>query len=171
MQIFVSPGGRGSAKRLALQLSLLLLGLSALGACDRSAKRAQGGPLPDEAFKARLSAENPPLFLEAGKEETVNVRVRNESALTWPATGEQKYQIRLVARWTTAQGSHMLPRYETSAPLPADLRPGEETEINLPIHTPETPAEHTLELDMMQGETLRFAQKGSPPLKLRVKVE
>lgn len=171
MQIFVSPGGPESAKRLALKLSLLVLALSALLACDKSAKRAQDGPLSDAAFKARLSAENPPLFLEAGKEETVNVRVRNESAVTWPATGEQKYQIRLVAQWSTARDSKMLPRYDTSAPLPADLKPGEETEINLPIHTPETPAEHTLELDMMQGETVRFAEKGSPTLKLRVKVE
>ena len=178
MQIFVSLSERESALRLALKLSLLLLSLSAMPACSRSAQPAPPGysraatigPLPDAAFKARLSVENPPLFLEAGKEETVNVRVRNESAVTWPATAEQKYQVSLAARWS-AQNVKALPRDDVRVPLPADLKPGEQTEINLPIHTPETPGEYTLELDMMQQDVARFAEKGSPSLKLRIKVE
>lgn len=171
MQIFVSLRRRGNATGLRLKLSLLLLSLSVLAACGQSEKgTAQAGPLPDAAFRARLSVENPPLFLEAGEKEIINVRVRNESAVEWPATAEQKSQIKLAARWS-AQDAKSLSRDETGVPLPAELKPGDETEINLPVSAPEEAGEYLLELDMIEGETLRFAQKGSPSLKLRVKVE
>lgn len=181
-------------KGAALKLSLLLLSFCALTACSPTAKQAAGnngpansgpviaepkgektaasGPLPDDAFKARLSVENPPLFLEAGAEEVVSVRVRNESGVNWPALGQgqYKYQVKLGDHWL-AQNAKTVAQDDARAPLPADLKPGAESEITLPVHAPKTPGEYTLELDMVQEDVTWFAVKGSPTLKLRVKVE
>src|SRR5260370_802212 len=45
------------------------------------------GPLPDRAFKAQIALPDPPTKLRAGQKETIAVKVKNASDVSWWARG------------------------------------------------------------------------------------
>jgi hypothetical protein len=54
--------------------------------------------------------------------------------------------------------------------MPRSLDRGEEADIALPVKAPDKAGDYVLEIDMVQEGVAWFAQKGSEPLKLNIKV-
>ncbi len=57
------------------------------------------------------------------------------------------------------------------APLASHLSPGEQADLTLIVNAPKTPGDYFLELDMLQEGVSWFGLKGSPALRLPVRVE
>jgi hypothetical protein len=127
--------------------------------------------LPTNAFRARVTAENVPVTLKPGEKTTLSVIVKNVSDATWQAVGEPdgSYAVTLRNRWLSADGT-VLKDHDGQARLPYDLEPGDTAGVSLEITAPKTPGEYVLELDVVQERVTWFSDKGSQPLRLRLKV-
>ncbi len=54
--------------------------------------------------------------------------------------------------------------------MKADLPPGGETEMTLAVDRARTPAEYTLEIDLVHEGVTWFSERGARPLRLSVRV-
>jgi hypothetical protein len=182
-----------------MRIKVLVLALAAaavtfLGACggdvkvansNSSASPAQKGTpqpptepaaLPNNAFKATITLVDAPDKLRAGQKETVRVKIKNNSDVTWWARGapvntraDNKFYIAAGNRWLKADGglvTNMDGRYGISK----DLAPGEETEIPLSITAPKNAGDYVLEVDLIQEQVAWFSEKGSPTAKAKITV-
>jgi hypothetical protein len=132
--------------------------------------------LPSNGFKAELTLIEPPAKLRSGQKETVRVKIKNASDVTWWARGapvnpraDNKFYLAAGNRWLKADGSlqtNMDGRYG----LGKDLKPGEETEVPLVITAPKDPGQYTLEVDLLQEQVAWFSDKGSPTAKAKITV-
>jgi hypothetical protein len=132
--------------------------------------------LPNSAFKATITLVDPPDKLRAGQKETVRVKIKNNSDVTWWARGapvntrpDNKFYIAAGNRWLKTDGglvTNMDGRYGISK----DLAPGEETEIPLAITAPKNAGDYTLEVDLIQEQVAWFSEKGSPTAKAKITV-
>lgn len=132
---------------------------------------AATGPLPDDAFKAKLTVASPPTKLAPGEQVTLNVKVRNASTVQWPVSGRPGdgfYQVNLGDHWQDSAGKEV--KIDDRIAMPRSLDRGEEAEIALPVKAPDKAGDFVLEIDMVQEGVTWFAQKGSEPLKLNIKV-
>jgi len=129
-------------------------------------------PLPAEGFRASLRAPAPPAALRAGGPASLRVFVRNEGPALWRARERdgEPYQLSLGNRWLDAAG-RVLVNDDGRARLPRDLAPGEEVELSLQVNAPNAPGQYLLELDMLQEGVSWFGPRGSPTLRLPVRVE
>jgi hypothetical protein len=147
-------------------------------AAQSPAAQPPGEPaaLPNNAFKAELTLIEPPAKLRSGQKETVRIKIRNASDVTWWARGapvnprpDNKFYLAAGNRWLKADGTlqtNMDGRYG----LGKDLKPGEETEVPLVITAPKEPGEYTLEIDLVQEQVAWFSEKGSPTAKAKISV-
>jgi hypothetical protein len=131
------------------------------------------GPLPEGAYAAALTIVGPPppATLRPGQTVALRVRVGNAAAVAWPRRGRDDgaYQVRLGDRWRDAGGN--IARDDARAPLLDDLAPGDWQELSLTITAPTVPGEYALELDLVQEGVAWFGQRGSPPIRLRIRVD
>jgi hypothetical protein len=132
--------------------------------------------LPNNGFKAQIAFVEPPAKLRAGQKETVHVKIKNMSDVTWWARGAQvntrpdnKFYIAAGNRWLKADGS-LLTNMDGRYGLGKDLKPGEETEVPLVVTAPKDPGDYTLEIDLVQEQVAWFSEKGSPTAKAKVTV-
>lgn len=138
-----------------------------------------GGPSPspptasasDALFCAVLTPTVDSLTAEVGARVEIGVRVGNASASVWSAPhGEDlKYRIRLANHWLDAHG-RVLRRDDARAELPADLPPTATVEIPLVVTMPAKEGEYILELDMVQEGVAWFGDRGSPTVRVPVRV-
>jgi hypothetical protein len=128
--------------------------------------------LPAEGFRAALRATPPPRPLRAGRPASLRVVVRNDGPAHWQARERdgEPYQISLGNHWLDASG-RVLFNDDGRTQLPRDIAPGEELEMTLHVNAPNTPGDYLLELDMLQEGVSWFGPKGSPTLRLPVRVE
>jgi len=133
------------------------------------------GPLPDNGFKAQITAPEPPK-LRTGQKETITFKVKNTSDVTWYQRGGESND-RSDNKFYIAAGNHWLDKdgkptseEEGHNGIPRDLKPGEEAEMTLLITAPKQPGDYTLELDMVQEGVAWFGEKGSPTTKVKVTV-
>jgi hypothetical protein len=132
--------------------------------------------LPSSAFKAAITLVDPPDKLRAGQKETVRVKIKNNSDVTWWARGapvntrpDNKFYIAAGNRWLKADGglvTNMDGRYGISK----DLAPGEEAEVPLLITAPKDAGDYVLEVDLIQEQVAWFSEKGSPTAKAKITV-
>jgi hypothetical protein len=95
--------------------------------------------------------------LPAGTAQTVLVRVRNDSAATWPAGLDRLPLVRLGHRWHT--GGHCVEGPRTA--LPCALAPGAETLVPVHLAVPEAPRQYRLEIGLVhEGVTWFGATAG-----------
>jgi 4-amino-4-deoxy-L-arabinose transferase-like glycosyltransferase len=127
-------------------------------------------PLPAEGFRAELSVAARPFAMRAKKQAVVLVRIKNISAVTWPARerGGSPHQVSLGNHWLDSSGRTLVNDDGRSAVL-RDLRPGETTELPLTVNAPGR-GRYLLELDMLQEGVSWFGLAGSPTLRLAVEV-
>ncbi len=128
-------------------------------------------PLPDTAFKARLAVANAPTVMHTGQQQTIRVKLTNESDVIWP--GRQptwQFQLTVGDRWLDEQGAKVT-EVDARVALFDDLRPSEMVELPVTITAPNSPGIYILQLDAIQEGVAWFGDRGSPVLNLRVKVE
>lgn len=129
-------------------------------------------PLPDTAFRARLSLKNPITILRAGEHHDLSVLVTNESGTVWPARERSggTYQVSAGNHWLD-QAGNVLVNDDGRMALLEDLRPAQQAELKLTVNAPKKAGSYVLEIDMLQEGVSWFGLKGSPTLRLPVRVE
>jgi len=132
-------------------------------------------PLEDAAYKAQLSFVDPPTKLRVGQQVRVQIKVKNDSSISWWARGgpvnsrdDNKFYIAAGNRWLKA-GS-LQTDMDGRIGIGKDLKPGEETEVSLLVQAPKDPGEYELEVDLVQEQVAWFHDKGSPTVKTKVTV-
>ena len=128
-------------------------------------------PLTAEGFRAEIRVLNPASLLRSRDQTTVRIMVRNASPVVWYARerGGEPFQLSLGNHWLDDAGREVV-HDDGRTPLLFDLRPGEEKEFSLVVNAPKQPGDYTLEIDMLQEGVSWFGTKGSPVLRLPVKV-
>lgn len=132
--------------------------------------------LPGNGFKAELALVEPPQKLRSGQKETVRVKIKNASDVTWWAQGapmntrpDNKFYIAAGNRWLKSDGT-LLTDMDGRYGIGKDLKPGEETEVPLLITAPKDPGDYILEVDLVQEQVAWFRDKGSATTKAKVTV-
>src|SRR5207244_4847828 len=98
-------------------------------------------------YREQIVALDPPSAMHPGEKADIRFKVKNLGSATWPAVGTKdfRYQINMGNRWirdgATAE--------DNRAVMNADLPPGGEMEIKWTVNAPQTPADYTLEIDMV----------------------
>jgi SAM-dependent methyltransferase len=115
-------------------------------------------PLPTSGFQARITVPRPPRRLQAGRKETLLVRVKNAGDVTWPA--DPGRCIRLANHWLHADG-HLYVLDDGRTPLPQDVEPGQQIELTLKVTCPPVHGRYLLEIDMVQEMVGWFSQCGA----------
>lgn len=145
------------------------------GSAATPAQASAARELPASGFRAQLTVPDPPARLRAGQKETVVVRVKNTSDATWPAPDfvSPKYVVAVGNDWLDSSGKPVEERQYMDGRYGVQraLAPGEEADLPLVVTAPARPGEYQLELDMVQEQVAWFREKGSQPLRLRVRVE
>jgi hypothetical protein len=131
----------------------------------------KGLPLPDMAFKARLSVADTLTVLRAGQQQTIRVMLTNESSVTWPGRQPSwQFQLTVGNRWLDENGGK-INDVDGRVALFEDLQPSETVELPLTVTAPKSPGIYILQLDAIQEGVAWFGDRGSKVLSLRVKVE
>jgi len=123
-------------------------------------------------FNAEVSIQRGVTTLSAGQRASVLVKVRNASGGVWLArdSPDGTHQVTLGNKWLDESG-RILINDDGRTPLPQDLAPGGELELELQIRAPATPGKYLLMLDLVQEHVAWFFEKGSTPAQLTVIVE
>jgi hypothetical protein len=129
-------------------------------------------PLPDNAFRAEISVANPPTYLSAGEQATVQVSIKNKSEVTWRGREwtADPFQIAAGNHWRDGDGKVII-NDDGRAPFTRDVRPGETIEIPLTINAPSRGGNYRLEIDLVQEGVSWFGLKGSSTIGLPVTVK
>jgi hypothetical protein len=169
---------------------IVLAAFAAQGACSKT-NRTTNNPgsaqsqttqkespaaLPDEAFKAYITLDDPPAKLRTSEPVVVQVRFRNDSPVFWWSRGgpintrpDNKFYIAAGNRWLKSDGS-LLTSMDGRYGISKDLKPGEENEVPLKITAPKDAGEYILEVDLVQEGVAWFSDKGSPTARTKVTV-
>jgi hypothetical protein len=129
-------------------------------------------PLADADFRAELRALEVPARVAAKSRVKIRVVVRNAGGAVWLARerGLSPLQFSAANHWLDAEG-RVVTNDDGRGALPRDLPPGDETVIAFDINAPRRPGDYLLEIDVLQEGVSWFALKGSPTLRLPLKVE
>jgi len=111
--------------------------------------------------------------MRAGERATLALRVRNDGGSVWPARGDTRgmFQVNAGDRWLDPEGVRVVNDLDGRRSLESDLAPGASAELKLDVTAPREPGEYALEVDMIHEGVTFFREKGSTPLRTRVRVE
>jgi len=137
------------------------------------------GDFPDSKHPGRLQAEflkvSAASVLCPGQSFIIKARIKNAGDALWRARkgGSITGKVRLAIKdWYTAD------RKPLFAPPPAErafldraISPGEETEVFLKAHAPETEGRYLIQLDLVDENICWFADQGSAPAWVPVEVK
>jgi SAM-dependent methyltransferase len=113
--------------------------------------------LPRNAVLAEIEPLDRELELEAGGDATVRARVRNAGDAPWPALMGGR-PVHLGNHWLDRAGT-LLRLDDGRVPLPHDVAPGQEVELELSVTAPVEPGDYLLELDLVQEGVAWFSQR------------
>ena len=114
---------------------------------------------------------NAPPVMRAGQQQTIRVRLTNESKVTWP--GRQptwQFQLTVGNRWLDEKGGKVND-VDGRVALFDDLQPSESVELPLTVTAPNSPGIYILQFDAIQEGVAWFGDRGSQVLALKIKVE
>lgn len=133
----------------------------------------QSAAFRDQDYRAEIEAPGAPATFRAGAPVVLNLRVRNRGPVSWPAHGDASgmFQVNAGDRWLDPLTGRVVNDLDGRTALNADLPPGSETELQLPVKAPKEPGAYVLEIDMIHEGVTFFHEKGSKTLRLNVKVE
>lgn len=132
----------------------------------------QEGALPARDCRATISAAAS-LRCAPGAVMPLRVMIRNEGSRVWSASWraeDTQFAIRLGNHWRGRFG-RMRVFDDLRTGLPFDLAPGESMEVGITPAAPMKPGVWILELDMVQEYVRWFAEAGSTPARVRVRVD
>ncbi len=126
----------------------------------------------EQDYRAEIEAPGAPGTFRAGERVVLNLRVRNHGSIPWPARGDTRgmFQVNAGDRWLDAGGVRVVNDLDGRTALAADLPPGGETELQLPVTAPKEPGDYVLEIDMIHEGVTFFREKGSKVLRMNVRV-
>jgi SAM-dependent methyltransferase len=129
------------------------------------------GDLPKEAYQASIRCKKWWIYSAAGTAFTIHATVRNMSRFTWPSRMDDPDHppVMLGNHWLGRDG-HVVCHDDGRAPLPHDLKPGEEVALVLRVQSPSLPGSYVVELDMVQAGVTWFKLKGSKSTRIRARV-
>lgn len=129
-------------------------------------------PLPDADCRASLSVTSAPSVVKAGEQFSLHVRVKNEGNAVWLAQDRTggPLQVSLGNHWLDSEGRVII-HDDGRSPVLDDIRPGQDVEMSLTVNAPKSPGDFLLEVDMVQEGVSWFGLRGSPTVRLAVKVE
>jgi hypothetical protein len=159
------------------RLGMMLLRVevpSDAGARARFESSWMSAALPEADYRARIEWDAPPpSTLRAGASATLSIRVRNDGESVWPARGDARgmFQVNAGDRWLDVTGARVVNDLDGRRALTEDLAPGASAQLQLDVTAPKEPGEYTLEVDMIHEGVTFFREKGSAPLRARVRVE
>jgi 4-amino-4-deoxy-L-arabinose transferase-like glycosyltransferase len=140
--------------------------------CATEGSPREPRPLADSDFRAELRALEVPARVAAKERVQIRVAVRNAGGAVWLARerGLSPLQLSAANHWLDSSGRPVV-NDDGRGALPRDLRPGEEAQLGFAVNAPRRPGDYLLEVDMLQEGVSWFALKGSPTLRVPVKVE
>jgi SAM-dependent methyltransferase len=116
---------------------------------------------------ARITVIEPPTSVRAGERLTLSCVVENKGNEPWRSVGF--HQVRLGNHWLSTDGDCVV-RDDGRTMFPHDLGPGERVALELPVAAPARAGDYLLELDIVEEGLAWFADRGSPTLRLPVRV-
>ncbi|HEX8188393.1 MAG TPA: hypothetical protein VF586_08580, partial [Pyrinomonadaceae bacterium] len=127
----------------------------------------------DQDYRAEIGAAGAPTRLRPGERAELNLRVRNLGPVAWPALGDERgmYKVNAGDIWLDPGTGRVVNNLDGRTGLAADLAPGAETELRLPVTAPPAPGDYVLEIDMIHEGVTFFSEKGSKTLRMNVRVE
>jgi len=127
--------------------------------------------LPDSAFNATIMMVNTINKFRAGRQETLDVILRNTSSSAWPALARKdgRFKVHLGNHWLNEWAKTVVVD-DGRSELPFDIKPEGEVKMQLTVTPPNNPGDYILEIDMVQESVAWFTQKGSKTLKIKVRV-
>jgi len=166
-------------KTLTMMFFIILMGSLVFGVtgCGKKqeAKKSQTvatSPLPDDAFKVKISIENPPSSIKINSSTQMKVKVKNISSVVWPSKGEPnaQYGINLSYHWLD-KGGRVVVHDGVRTSLPYDIHPDEEVMLDALVAAPNNAGEYFLEWEMVQEGVSWFKDKGGKTSRIHVKIE
>jgi SAM-dependent methyltransferase len=121
--------------------------------------------LPEGAHLTVIDVDDPPSRLTVGSRMCIDVQVRNAGQATWP----KGVNLRLGNRWLEAAGGTLISD-DGRTELPLPLAPGEVTPVALTVEAPQQPGRYLMEIDLVEEGVSWFADRGSPTVKVPVRV-
>jgi hypothetical protein len=124
-----------------------------------------------DVFRASIVGGKVPATVNPEQKIGIELLVKNISAAEWPAVGETdgRYAVKLAARWRSKNGS-MIGENSFTKNLTHDAEPGDTIGLLLEVTAPSEAGEYWLEVDLMQEGVGWFADHGSEPLRLELRV-
>lgn len=130
----------------------------------------QTEPLDNRAFNASIVILNPPNNLLTGDNAVIGCYITNCSPCSWPVAGSNGwYHVTVGNHWMTEGGSCAAVD-DARVELPEDIGPGASFVTHLNVRAPAKPGTYQLEIDLVQEGVAWFADKGSSPTTVRVRV-
>ncbi|HLE63038.1 MAG TPA: hypothetical protein VI750_07860, partial [Pyrinomonadaceae bacterium] len=124
-------------------------------------------------FNAQILVLNyPPTTIKAGEYTIVRVKIRNASRTAWAAKkiANGANQVTLGNKWLNESGAIVV-NDDGRTPLPRDVTPGDELELELRVRAPTAPGTYFLMLDLVQEQVSWFYEQGSTPVEVAITVE
>lgn len=126
---------------------------------------------PLSEFRADIVCEDSAPVMVAGETKSFRFLIKNISTAEWPCVGDanNNYSVRLQSRWI-GPDSDKVTRDEVEQRLPYDVEPGDTVGLTLSIRAPSEPGSYYLEVDLVQKQIARFAERGSTPVRTAIKI-
>ncbi|HEY3218263.1 MAG TPA: S8 family serine peptidase [Candidatus Limnocylindria bacterium] len=137
------------------------------GAGRVNALRAVSRAGVSQGFGATYETRGVPHAVTAGTTFTAQIRVTNEAATTWRATGDEA--VRLSYHWIDASGSAAVWDGIRTF-LSADIAPGGVATIPAQVLAPVGAASYALRFDLVRDGVAWFSQRGVEPADVSVSV-
>jgi SAM-dependent methyltransferase len=133
------------------------------------ATRRSSPELPASAFRGRVAiASGLPRAMRARTMHALTITASNEGGAPWPARG--LHSVHVGNHWKEAKGGSVVVQDDARASFAGDLHPGASEDVILEVRAPVRPGRYLLEVDLVQEEVAWFAERGSAPQRLPVRV-
>lgn len=126
-----------------------------------------GPPYPDSLYRAVLTLPTAPARMAAGVQHTVDVRVANESDITWRWGPDARPEIRLAYRWRREAGGEVQEPAALRTTLPADLSPGTTQLVPVHVVAPAATGSYVLEVDLVHEGVRWFGTAAEASVEVR----
>ena len=126
---------------------------------------------PDKpGYRAKYLSHNTPAAVTAAQTVTVNVAVQNNGSFKWTTGGSKPF--RLGFQWYNAAGQFVSfpSNLDFRTPLPKNMSPGEQVQLQARLRTPDAPGSYQLRWDMVHEQVTWFSSQDDPGLVVPVSV-